>query len=177
MVMQVFVVAPIAYHMDGIAGLTFLKMMIMHELLPVRPLIRHNEAGSPAERAYIIERCYYRCPYKFRSVGDAFHCVSQRFRDFERDDIELFPFHVDTLPTRRFDKHCYFVTPTCQGSCDWACGLRQKTRLKFNRRPQSPTDGRTRDRALCHVHALRDYDDRVNRVHPRGTGDHLREQD
>jgi hypothetical protein len=100
---QVFVAGSIAYHMNCIAGLAFLKMMIIHELFPVRSLIRHDEAGSPTERTYIVERGNYCGSYKFGSVGDAFHCVSQRFRDLERDDIEFFLFHVELLPTRRFD--------------------------------------------------------------------------
>jgi hypothetical protein len=103
MLMHDFVVAPIAHHMNGIAGLAFLKMMIIHELFPVRSLIRHNEAGSPTERTYIVERGNDRGSYKFGSVGDAFHCVSQGFRDLERDDIKFFLFHVELLPTRRFD--------------------------------------------------------------------------
>jgi hypothetical protein len=103
MAVQVFGTGSVAYHMNGVAGLAFLKMMIIRELFPVRTLIRHNEAGSPTQRAYVVERGNDCGSYKFGSVGDAFHCVSQRFRDLERDDIEFFFFHVELLPTRRFN--------------------------------------------------------------------------
>jgi hypothetical protein len=39
-----FMGAMFAHHMDCITGIAFLKMMLINEKVPVRPLIRHHDS-------------------------------------------------------------------------------------------------------------------------------------
>jgi len=116
-----FLWAAITDQMNCIAGFTLLEMMVAYEQIPVRPLVWHDYSRSFAERTDAVQGGNYCRADELGPIGDPFHRFSQRFRDLERDDVQLFSFHRQVLQTWiDFELgYYYLVTPICQANLPW----------------------------------------------------------
>ena len=88
-----FLPAPVTNHVDRVAGFAFFEMMVACEQIPVRPLVGHDYACAFAQRTDAVEGSDHGGSDKLGPIGNPFHGISQRFRDLERDDVQLFLFH------------------------------------------------------------------------------------
>jgi hypothetical protein len=94
--------ATITDHVHCITGSALLEMVVVGEQIPVRPLVWHYYARTLAEGADTVQGRDHCCADELGSIGNSFHGFSQRFRDLECDDVQLFLFH-EQVPSNMDD--------------------------------------------------------------------------